>query len=257
MYYYKFNIQDYLSHTMHLSEMEDLAYRRLLDWYYLHERPIPKDIDLIAKHIRMRTHGDCIANVLREFFIETDNGFESNRANSEIITYNEKSEKASKSAKARWGKNKNKNKGLKKDANALRTECEGNAIHKTLNTKQKTLNTISFDDFWTIYPRKEGKTEAEKKWEKLNVDDELFKKIKLHIAHAYTGKEKKYIPHGSTYVNQQRWNDEITPEENHETNKPSNREYQDTSAAGRVRAAVAKSRAEREAENRGHVADDG
>lgn len=151
MYYYKFNIQDYLSHTMHLSEMEDLAYRRLLDWYYLHERPIPKDIDLIAKHIRMRTHGDCIANVLREFFIETDNGFESNRANSEIITYNEKSEKASKSAKARWGKNKNKNKGLKKDANALRTECEGNAIHKTLNTKQKTLNTIPYQLFADSY----------------------------------------------------------------------------------------------------------
>lgn len=140
MHYYKFNISDYLSHTAHLDEIEDLAYRRLLDWYYLHEKPIPLDVELAAKNIRMRTHSESIANVLREFFIETENGFENNRANSEIITFNEKSDKAKESAKARWSKNKNKNKGLKRDANALRTQSEGNATHQTLNTKHQTLN---------------------------------------------------------------------------------------------------------------------
>jgi len=139
MYFFKFNISDYLSHTSHLDELEDLAYRRMLDWYYLHEKPLPKSVDEIAKNIRMRTHCECIANVLREFFIETENGFENNRANSEIITYNEKSGKAKDSAKVRWDKNKNKNKHLPNDANALRTECEGNAKQETLNTKQETI----------------------------------------------------------------------------------------------------------------------
>ena len=40
MNYYPFHIGDYASHTRHLTLMEDLAYRRLLDLYYLHERPL-------------------------------------------------------------------------------------------------------------------------------------------------------------------------------------------------------------------------
>ncbi len=36
---HQFDIGDYHSHTLHLSEIEDLTYRRLLDWYYLHESP--------------------------------------------------------------------------------------------------------------------------------------------------------------------------------------------------------------------------
>ena len=139
MYFYKFNISDYLSHTAHLSEIEDLAYRRMLDWYYLHEKPLPKDVDLIAKNIRMRSYNECITNVLREFFIDTENGFENNRANSEIITYCEKSEKAKASIKSRLDKNKNKNKELPDCTNVLRTKYERNTKQETLNTKQEAI----------------------------------------------------------------------------------------------------------------------
>jgi uncharacterized protein YdaU (DUF1376 family) len=144
MNYYQFNIGDYASHTNHLEPLEDLAFRRLLDFLYLHEKPLPNDLDEIAKLIRMRTHCDCIAYVLKEYFTLTDDGYINNRATSEILTFQEKSAKASASAKARWGKNKNKNKQLpsknKDDANALRTDCEGNAIQETINTKQNTIN---------------------------------------------------------------------------------------------------------------------
>ena len=144
MNYYQFNIGDYSSHTTHLEPLEDLAFRRMLDYIYLHEKPLPNDLDEIGKLIRMRTHSDCIAYVLKEFFSLTKDGYTNNRATSEILTFQEKSAKASASANARWSKNKNKNKSLpsKKsvDANALRTECEGNAIQDTLNTKQETLN---------------------------------------------------------------------------------------------------------------------
>ena len=119
MFYYQFNIGDYQSHTAHLSEMEDLAYRRLLDWCYLHEKPLPQNIDEVARLIRMRTHSDCIAVVLREFFNLVDDGWVSSRVVSEIQKVGEKSEKASASAKARWSK--------LKYANAMRTHSEGNA----------------------------------------------------------------------------------------------------------------------------------
>lgn len=128
MHYYQFNIGDYKSHTEHLSEMEDLAYRRLLDWYYLHESPIPLDITECSRQIRMRTHTDCIASVLREFFEKTEDGWIHHRANRELGKVAEKSSKASESAKKRW----------QKHANALPTQSECNATH---NTRHITHNT--------------------------------------------------------------------------------------------------------------------
>ena len=138
MHYYQFNIGDYKSHTEHLSEMEDLAYRRLLDWYYLHESPIPLDETEVARQIRMRSHSDCIAVVLREYFEHTEQGWVHHRANKELAKAGEKSSKASQSAKARWEKKSNKNNVLPDDANALRTQSEGNATHNTLHITQNT-----------------------------------------------------------------------------------------------------------------------
>lgn len=129
MHYYQFNIGDYQSHTSHLSEMEDLVYRRLLDWYYLHETPIPLDEAEVSRQIRMRSHTESIAIVLREYFERTDDGWIHHRANKEIAKAGDKSEKASASAKARWSKN---------DANALPTQSESNATHNTLPITQDT-----------------------------------------------------------------------------------------------------------------------
>jgi uncharacterized protein YdaU (DUF1376 family) len=130
MHYYQFNIGDYKSHTEHLSEMEDLTYRRLLDWYYLHESPIPLDINETARQIRMRSHSDCIALVLQEYFERTEIGWIHHRADKEIAKTGEKSEKASASAKARWNR--------AKDANALQTQSESNATHNTEHITQDT-----------------------------------------------------------------------------------------------------------------------
>jgi uncharacterized protein YdaU (DUF1376 family) len=129
MYYYQFNIGDYQSHTSHLSEIEDLVYRRLLDWYYLHETPIPLNQDEVSRQIRMRSHTESIAIVLQEYFERTDDGWIHHRANKEIAKAGDKSEKASASAKARWSK---------KDANALPTQSESNATHNTLPITQDT-----------------------------------------------------------------------------------------------------------------------
>ena len=128
MHYYQFNIGDYQSHTAHLTEMEDLAYRRLLDWAYLHEAPIPLDVEQISRLIRMRSHSDCIASVLQEFFVRTENGWVSHRVQQEIEAVGTKKEKARASANARW------------NANALRTQSDSNApiTHNTLPKTQDT-----------------------------------------------------------------------------------------------------------------------
>ena len=98
MHYYQFHIGDYASHTRHLSLIEDLAYRRLLDFYYLHEQPI-KQRD-IARQIGMRDHEQDVLTVLNEFFVSTDVGFVSPRADKEIQHFHSKVEQASKAGKA-------------------------------------------------------------------------------------------------------------------------------------------------------------
>lgn len=87
MHYYQFNIGDYIKNTIHLSLMEDLAYRRLLDMYYDSEKPIPTDIPWVSRRLRMDT--DVVQNVLNEFFELSSEGYKNHRADLEIASYHE------------------------------------------------------------------------------------------------------------------------------------------------------------------------
>ena len=69
MHYYQFHVSDYLHDTAHLSIVEDLAFRRLLDLYYTQEKPIPNRTQEVARRIRMAKHENSIQTVLEEFFM--------------------------------------------------------------------------------------------------------------------------------------------------------------------------------------------
>ena len=210
MHYYQFNIGDYKSHTEHLSEMEDLAYRRLLDWYYLHETPIPLDIAETSRQIRMRSHSDCIANVLQEYFVRTSDGWMHGRADKEIAKTSEKSAKASESAKKRWVK----------DSKAMRTHSEGNATHNTRHITQDT-NTkytstpIGFAEFWAAYPKRRNKGDAEKCWKRLKPDADLQARILKAVEVATRSDDWRkdggqFIPYPASWLNAKGWEDQPT-----------------------------------------------
>ena len=97
MHYYNFHIGDYKSHTHHLSPIEDIAFRRLLDLYYMTEKPIIAD--QAARLIGMREYGDDVLCVLVEFFEETELGYINKRADEEISAYRAKVEQASSAGK--------------------------------------------------------------------------------------------------------------------------------------------------------------
>ena len=138
MHYYQFNIKDYKAHTDHLSLMEDLAFRRMLDWVYLHEKPLPINPTEIAKRVLMPTHCESIEFILSEFFELIEDGYVNRTATDNIDSFKAKSEKASKSAKVRWDK--------KPDANDMRTHTEGNANNKPLTINNKPLTTNQLKD---------------------------------------------------------------------------------------------------------------
>ena len=102
MFSYPFHIRDYLTKTRHLSLLEDLAYRRLLDAYYTEEQPLPSDPAQCARLIAMREHVDEVTAVLNEFFTASENGWVNERCDFEITKYHAKADSARKANQSRW-----------------------------------------------------------------------------------------------------------------------------------------------------------
>ena len=131
MHFYSFNIGDYISHTKHLSDMEDLAYRRLLDLYYLHERTLNEDVAIVARKINMRDNVPEVKVVLEEFFIlEVGKGWTNPRADEEIEKYQSKVQSAIRAGKA----------SALARSNARSTKVQPNKKQETINNKQETYN---------------------------------------------------------------------------------------------------------------------
>ena len=145
MHFYSFNIGDYISHTKHLSDMEDLAYRRLLDLYYLHERTLNEDVSLVARKINMKDNVPEVRVVLKEFFkLEVGKGWINPRADEEIQKYQGKIQSAIRAGKA----------SALARSNASSTMVQPNKKQETLNKKQETnikrprnVSKKTWDDF--------------------------------------------------------------------------------------------------------------
>ena len=94
MHYYQFNIGDYMKHTARLSLMEDLAYRRMLDLYYLNDGPITSDVKRLARQVGMSGNEDEIVFVLSEFFLLDGEVYRNARADRDLESYKAKADRA-------------------------------------------------------------------------------------------------------------------------------------------------------------------
>jgi uncharacterized protein YdaU (DUF1376 family) len=104
MNFYPFHIGDYAAHTRHLTIYEDLAYRRLIDAYYLAEKPFVGSITNIAKSIGMTQYESEVLYILQTFFSYNEEGYANKRADEEISKYKAMQEGGRKGAAVRWGK---------------------------------------------------------------------------------------------------------------------------------------------------------
>ena len=106
MNFYPFHIGDYISHTSHLSNEEDLAYRRMIDLYYLSEQPF-NDRSTVARKIRSSV--EVVQTILDEFFtLEDDECWHNKRIDEEIAKYHDRLTQASRAGKASAEKRLNK-----------------------------------------------------------------------------------------------------------------------------------------------------
>ena len=197
MNYYSFHIGDYAAHTRRLSLLEDLAYRRLLDEYYLQEQPLVGEPDLIARQIGMAEYVDEIDYVLTCFFEHTPDGYINKRADEEIAKYHSKQEQAVKAGRASAEK---------------RLGIRSTAVQPTNNQEPITNNQYikEFDLFWEAYGKKRGKPNALKEWKKLSLDEALIGKIiEMAKKQAIAIPEQKFRKDPERWLKYKCWEDEL------------------------------------------------
>lgn len=133
MHYFQFNIGDYASHTRHLTRDEDLIYRRLLDLYYLQEKPLPADPEKCARLILMSDCSADVERVLNEFFEPSEGGMINKRADAEIAKYHGKSQKAREAGKASAQARR------ERTLNVCLTDAQLNKKQEPINKKQENI----------------------------------------------------------------------------------------------------------------------
>jgi len=138
VHYYQFNIGDYSSHTSRLNIYEDLAYRRLLDLYYLSERPLNGCLKDVAREIGMLDTITDVEYVLNKFFVEKNNAWHNKRCDREIKAYQDKRKTAKKAGIASGIARKNKGTTVERTLNGKVTNVEPNINHKPLTINQET-----------------------------------------------------------------------------------------------------------------------
>jgi len=73
-----------------------------------------------------------------------------------------------------------------------------------------------FDRFWKLYPRHEAKKKAHQVWMKLAPDnglvDTICEALAQQVAMKYAHTERRFIPLPTSWLNGQRWMDDVVEE---------------------------------------------
>jgi len=119
--FYRFFPGDYMRDTMHLGWYEDLAYRRLIDLYLLHGKPIRNDRAYLLRAVRAfePEQQAAVDMVLAEMFELRADGWHQKRCDAEVDRQRERSATATELAKRRWDA-----KAMPRHSEGI---CDGNA----------------------------------------------------------------------------------------------------------------------------------
>lgn len=161
-----------------------------------------EDIDDVTK--ALRTNTTVLRGVINsKLFKKDDKKFWSESVLRRLNVRKEKSEKARQSVSKRYERTTNVNERIPSN---------------TIKGKERKVKEINihplFSMFWDVYPRKQSKKEAINAFNKINPNDELLN-VMISSIDRWSRSEDwlkdggKFIPHPSTWLNQQRWEDEL------------------------------------------------
>lgn len=179
--------------------MEDLAYRRLIDEYYLAERPFNGCSTDVQRLIGMTDFPAEVEYVLNRFFEKTDDGYVHHRIEKDIFDFKQRIEKQIKAGKASAESRRNKGSGNTRSTdvqhpfNERSTDAEqvfnqpitNNHISSSLrseDSKSRKKSKISSD----FLPTQESVSWCLTKHPKLNVSAETEKFVNYFLAKGTT-----------------------------------------------------------------------
>ena len=215
MHYYQHHIGDFIKDTANLDDHQIATYLRMIWAYYSSESPFEDDCDGIA--FAVRSDERTVRLILKHYFSLVDGEWRHSRCDRELMTFRGKSEKAKKSANARW-----------KNANALPPHSERTANERVFDANQEPITNNqerakkhrsscaeldeSFESFWRVYPKKVGKKDAMKAWSKVKEErrEEVMRGLSSHVVcDQWVKDEGRFIPNAATWLNAERWDDQV------------------------------------------------
>lgn len=212
--YFQLYVDDYEAHTAHLTLEEDGAYMRLLRLCW--RTPgcsIPADPDWISRKMRIQASDfdRLVAPILAEFFAIKAGRYHSPRLTKEAQKASEQHEKRQRAgSKGGIANALKRNETDSSNAIAYQNQNQIQKYIKKRDTKVSPKESL-FEEFWKLYPRKVGKGQAEKAWRAAakKVDGQvILEGLQIHMEDL-TGKAKEYCPHPATWLNGERWADEL------------------------------------------------
>ena len=151
----------------------------------------------------------------------------------DLKKYEEKKEKYTENIRKRWNKeekekiqsNTTEYNGIPSDSvyvndnvnvnvNVLSKDNELNNRDINISCSKDEKNESIFESFWKVYPRKVGKEKCRNWFKSHKPKEELVQKMIEAVEEQKKSKQwsdPQYIPHPYTWLNQGRWEDELTP----------------------------------------------
>jgi uncharacterized protein YdaU (DUF1376 family) len=242
--YMQLYVADYLADTAHLTTEEHGAYMLLLFSYWQTGKPLRQD--RLASVARLSSERwTSVERTLKEFFHVAQDTWTHFRVEADLEKVGSKSKKNSDagkaSAKARalakqaLAESESTNVGTNVGTSAQQTyqrnvnharsgdtdtDTDIDTEHQKLLAKklasdaEKKRLEESFDSFWKLYPKKASKKDAIKAWSKIEPDKhpEIMQGLANHrTCDQWVKDEGQFIPNAATWLNAERWEDEVKP----------------------------------------------
>lgn len=100
------------------------------------------------------------------------------------------------------------------------SHCGGTGTEPALFSSEVTVldsgtvvGALHFETFWRLYPRKQSKVVAEKSWTRMTTTERMtaIDALADHIVMwNREGRGTRLIPHAATWLNQRRWEDDLS-----------------------------------------------
>lgn len=239
MHAYLHHIKDFNNATRHLTRVERSLYRDAIELYYETEQPLPaNDFDRLARRLMAFTDEEkaALRTILDEFFDLTGDVYSHDRCDEEIEKFRDaktaksaagKASAAARRHRAEQRKQQRKEQnptGVEQVLNPVGTDEQQNPTNqepitfnqkKDQNTSSPAATNSRFEEFWQAYPKKRGKHACATKWKAKRLDakaDDLIADVQKRRTQDRRWLDG-FIPDPLTYLNQERWEDEVEPKD--------------------------------------------